>query len=137
MMKVIVTGHGHFATGLASTVKLLAGELADVHYVDFTEELSENDLAAKFPKENDVVFFCDLAGGTPYKQAAIISSQFDNVAVIAGCNIAALLEVGLSDGVDSFISADILADKLISASQAAITKFQAQKYQEDVEEDGI
>ncbi|TOK95956.1 PTS N-acetylglucosamine/galactosamine EIIA subunit, partial [Vibrio parahaemolyticus] len=43
-MLIIITGHGHFATGLQSTIELLAGLQAQLKYVDFTSEMSEAEL---------------------------------------------------------------------------------------------
>ncbi|MDR0297103.1 MAG: multidrug transporter [Streptococcaceae bacterium] len=137
-MKIIVTGHGHFATGLESTVKLLAGEIPGVDYIDFLETMSEADLLEKLPSENNLVFFCDLAGGTPYKLAALRTTQADNNAVMAGGNIAALLEIGLQYDLLTFKNAQELVNLLTLASHNGIQKFKSVKYSEKVdEEDGI
>ena len=33
-MEIIITGHGNFASGIESTVKLLAGSIKNVKYAD-------------------------------------------------------------------------------------------------------
>lgn len=136
-MEVVVTGHGHYATGFQSTIKLLAGEIPGVIFIDFTDEMSELDLAQQFPKNDSLVFFCDLLGGTPYKQAAIIASHSDNVAVISGCNIGSLLEVGLQNDLTQMNDAHELARLFINSSHTGIQEFKPQKYEEVIEEDGI
>ena len=88
-MQVIVTGHGNFASGIESTVKLLAGKIENVSYIDFTENMSEEDLAKEFKKQfdkdNQALFFCDLLGGTPYKQAAMLKAAHpsDDIAAVS------------------------------------------------------
>lgn len=136
-MKIVVTGHGKFASGISSTVQLLAGQLPQFLFIDFLESDSDTDLKNKFPKEDNLVFFCDLAGGTPYNQAVIHSTEFSNIAVIAGGNIGALLEIGLQIDVESFQDANTLAQLLIDASHSSIKKFEFASYQEETESDGI
>ncbi|TOD00361.1 PTS N-acetylglucosamine/galactosamine EIIA subunit, partial [Vibrio parahaemolyticus] len=75
----MITGHGHFSTGLQSTIELLAGLQAQLKYVDFTSEMSEaelhNELLKNTPQNEPVLFFCDLLGGTPFKQAVTITTE--------------------------------------------------------------
>ena len=77
-MQIVVTGHGNFATGIASTVQLLAGNVSGVQYVDFTADMNEETLTNKLQEtltqDQGTVFFCDLLGGTPYKQAATLKA---------------------------------------------------------------
>ena len=47
MIGLIVTGHGHFASGLTSSLKLIAGEPKNYAAVDFEETDSTEDLAKK------------------------------------------------------------------------------------------
>lgn len=142
-MKIIVTGHGNFASGIESTVKLLAGQIKNVNYIDFTEEMNEEDLMKKFEKavkpDEYVVFFCDLLGGTPYKQAALLSTKSKkDIAVVCGCNVAALLENGLG-GLDRFSNSDELAQALIESTKQGIRQFGISNLSQTTEpsEDGI
>ena len=80
MVGLIVTGHGHFATGLTSSVDLIAGPQQNYVAVDFdgngTEKL-EADLAAAFETLKDcsgIIVFSDLAGGSPFKTAAVLAA---------------------------------------------------------------
>lgn len=140
-MQIIVSGHGHFASGLESTVKLLAGQLKQVSYIDFTREMDEDALRQAFKKQLDqdpqAVFFCDLFGGTPFKQAVLLSSDYADTAVIAGGNIAALMEVALP-GLNTYANAQELADKLLATSQAGLKKFKRHHVRpQNAAEDGI
>lgn len=93
--KTIVTGHGHFATGIKEAVKLLAGSQKALTFIDFTESMSEQDLNNQLKQATSnqpTLIFTDLTGGTPYKEAAKIAFSNNNVVVVAGCNLTALLE---------------------------------------------
>ena len=142
MAKISVTGHGHFATGLESTVELLAGPQKNISFIDFSSDMDEVKLhtalqAALTPNE-PTVFFCDLLGGTPFKQAVTLSTEADQpIEVVAGANVASLLEVAFT--LDQTSDVDALADQLVSASQQALTHFKLKKPQTEPEadEDGI
>jgi len=140
-MKIIVTGHGNYASGWQSTVKLLAGELANTAYIDFTGTMDDVALKAKFDAAvkdaEQVVFMCDLLGGTPFKEAVKIGDQVDqDIAVTSGCNIGSLLEVGLQL-TDYQGTAAQLADRLVEISKAQTTVFQHRAIMQDDGEDGI
>ncbi|WP_047998563.1 PTS sugar transporter subunit IIA [Lactiplantibacillus herbarum] len=140
-MKIIVTGHGNYADGLQSTVKLLAGELANVAYINFTGAMDDTALRVEFEAaiegSDQVVFMCDLIGGTPFKEAVKLSDQVDqDVAVTSGCNIGSLLEVGLQLA-DYQGTAAQLATRLVAISKTQTTVFQHRAIVQDDEEDGI
>ncbi|WP_246287248.1 PTS sugar transporter [Lacticaseibacillus absianus] len=91
----IVTGHGHFATGMQSALELLAGPQATIQFIDFEDGMSEDTLGVRLAAavaDAPTLIFTDLVGGTPYKEAAKLAFAHRNVAVVAGCNLASLLE---------------------------------------------
>ncbi|VDG20837.1 hypothetical protein [Lactobacillus crustorum] [Lactiplantibacillus mudanjiangensis] len=141
-MKIIVTGHGNFATGLQSTVKLLAGELPNVAFIDFTGDMNDGSLSDRFKQvladTDQAVFFCDLLGGTPFKEAVKLSNQLGkDIAVITGCNIGSLLEIGLQLG-DYKANATTLAEQLVTTSKAQTKVFHHHAIVEPSDdEDGI
>ena len=75
MIGIVVTGHGHFATGLTSSVELIGGKPEHYHAVDFVQEDSTDDLEKKleaaFASLKDctdgILVFTDLVGGSPFK----------------------------------------------------------------------
>ncbi|MFD1317569.1 PTS sugar transporter subunit IIA [Loigolactobacillus zhaoyuanensis] len=141
-MKIIVTGHGNFASGLQSTIKLLAGSIPNTMFIDFTVEMSETDLAAKFQQQigsDNILFFCDLVGGTPYKEAAKLSfTDEEKFAVVAGCNIGSLLELGLNQSSLAQKSIKEVAEEFVKVSQSGTQFFQhRQVVQPQNDEDGI
>ena len=75
MIGIVVTGHGHFASGLTSSVELIGGKPEHYHAVDFVQEDSTDDLEKKleaaFASLKDctdgILVFTDLVGGSPFK----------------------------------------------------------------------
>ncbi|GER74673.1 PTS sugar transporter subunit IIA [Weizmannia acidilactici] len=143
MIKFIVTGHGHFASGIQSTIKLLAGEQEQISYVDFPEGESNDGLRLKLQAEledsqyDTYLFFCDLAGGTPYKEAVTITANRKDAAVVAGCNIASLLESIFINNKNSALED---AQHIVDLSRKTTTFFGERKTktsQDLNEEDGI
>lgn len=140
-MEIIVTGHGNFASGFQSTVKLLAGSIEQIKYIDFTEKMTEESLSDEFLKiiipNKKYIFFCDLVGGTPYKEAAKISTKnANNIGVVAGCNIGSLLEVGIRlDGIDDNI--EQITKDLLDISLKGTQVFKLKKIKNDEITDGI
>ena len=102
MIGLIVTGHGHFATGLTSSLNLIAGEQQDYVAVDFDGEGTEKitkDLQNALDKLKNcegIIVFSDLLGGCPFKTAVTLSQGMNNVKVIAGTNLSMLCEIALS-----------------------------------------
>ncbi|MDO4500805.1 MAG: PTS galactosamine/N-acetylgalactosamine transporter subunit IIA [Erysipelotrichaceae bacterium] len=101
MVGLIVTGHGHFATGLTSSIDLIAGPQENYVAVDFdgngTDKL-EADLKAAFETLKDcegILVFSDLAGGSPFRTAALVSAGIPNVKVLAGTNLPMLCEIAM------------------------------------------
>lgn len=102
MVGIIVVGHGEFAKGVSSSVELIAGKQENYETIDFTSDITPEVLSEKIEEaivrlnnEVGVLIFTDLKGGTPFKEAVESSLKHDNVKVIAGTNIAMLLEAAL------------------------------------------
>lgn len=127
-IKIVVTGHGTFASGIKGALQLLAKIPDSWGFVNFTEGMSEGDLKIKFQEllaknaKEPLVFFTDLAGGTPFKTAVTCADGHDNIKVVAGCNLGSLLEIIFSD----FTSAQECANKIVATSLAGTQCFDAQ-----------
>ena len=59
MIGLIVTGHGNFATGLTSSLKLIAGDPEKYVAVDFLPEYSVEDLERELNKAFDELKDCE------------------------------------------------------------------------------
>lgn len=142
MVGIIVTGHGKFATGMLSSLELIAGEQENLIGVDFLEEDTTESLEKMIEEAinklgNDVLVLSDLAGASPFRAAAGLSQKMTdkNIEVISGTNLGMILEVALCR--DGMSSAELL-EMAVNAGNSAIKTFEIKKREEVVEdEDGI
>ena len=138
MKGIIVTGHGNFASGIESTMKLIMGEQEKTVFIDFKEgmtniELSENiEKIVKEIGEKGVLIFTDILGGTPFNEAAMISTKYDNIHVFAGLNMAMLFEAidCREDEIDT--------DRILAESKNGMGIFKiVEELSEESDSDGI
>ncbi len=99
MIGMILCGHGNFASGMYSSLRLIAGEQEKIAVIDFTEGMSSErlgDLLAENVTSVDsgsgVIIFTDISGGTPFNQGAFISSKNESVKIIGGISLPLLLD---------------------------------------------
>lgn len=100
MIGFLITGHGDFAIGLNSSLTMIAGELEALEIVPFQENVDlegfQNELKAAIDalldKSEGVVIFTDLLGGSPFRTAMMVASEYDNVEILTGTNLPMLLE---------------------------------------------
>lgn len=105
MIGIIVTGHGEFASGLTSGLKLLAGETEYYEAVDFkaedsTEVLGENLRSAirRLGDCESVAVLADLVGGSPFNVASRLkmSGIHENMEVVGGISLPLVLHAYMS-----------------------------------------
>lgn len=145
MLGLLVTGHGHFATGLNSSLELIAGAQPNVALVDFEadhsiETLKENlTNALDSLKEYDgVLVLSDLPGGSPFKTAVELKFERPDQAieVISGTNLPLLIASSTMTAV--FDSPLDLAEAMIPEGKDSIVRFELAARAVEVEdEDGI
>lgn len=144
MVGLLVTGHGHFATGLGSSLKLITGVTENVALVDFEENHTIEDLASNLNKAFDslkdcdgVLVLSDLAGGSPFKTSVECKfARMDQaIEVIAGSSLPMLIEGGMM--MSAFDSPLDMANALIQTGQEGIVRFELEEHHDDEEEDGI
>lgn len=144
MIGLLITGHGHFATGLGSSLKLITGNTEHIEYVDFEADHSTETLAANLHKAMDslkdcdgVLVLSDLAGGSPFKTA--VECKFERpdqaIEVIAGSNLPMLIEGSMSMGI--YENPLEMAEALIPTGKEYIIRFEMTEHKDDAEEDGI
>lgn len=98
MTGIILIGHGNIATGMQSAVKLIFGEPENFQAIDFTQDVIPELLKEKLEKEiekigEEILILSDIAGGTPFKTASILSTKKENIKVISGMNLPMILEI--------------------------------------------
>lgn len=126
MVGMIIVGHGNFATGMHSALRLLNGECDDLISIDFQEGTSFEDLCEQLNMEiekfgdNEVIVLTDLPGGSPFKAAAMATFTYKNVCALTGINFPVLMEIVLSK--DYTDNIDTLIDKAIDNAREALMK---------------
>ncbi|ASW49470.2 PTS sugar transporter subunit IIA [Streptococcus suis] len=144
MIKVIVVAHGQFASGILTSLKLIAGEVENIEAIDFSEGMSAQELKARIKSailgEREVLILTDLLGGTPFKVSVELAAEQkeQNVVVLSGLNLAMILEANFSRLTDDL---EQLVGKLITTSKDGIVDsvslLAEDNYDEELFEDGI
>ncbi len=143
MIGLIISGHGNFASGLRTSLKLIAGEPCNIEYVDFEETNSIEDLRKKYyaSLENlnncdSILALTDLAGGSPFKTLVEVKTQIEKpLEVIGGTNLPMLLEISMTkDIIDNLES---LSESAIEVAKSGVVKFEFIVHEDEESEDGI
>ncbi|AHF59032.1 TPA: PTS sugar transporter subunit IIA [Streptococcus suis] len=144
MIKVIVVAHGQFASGILTSLKLIAGEVENIEAIDFSEGMSAQELKARIKSailgEREVLILTDLLGGTPFKVSVELAAEQkeQNVVVLSGLNLAMILEANFSRLTDDL---EQLVGKLITTSKDGIVDsgslLAEDNHDEELFEDGI
>lgn len=143
MIGIIVTGHGNFASGLTSSLNLIAGYPEKYEIVDFVAEDGVEELRSKLNVAVDkladcqaILIFSDLAGGSPFKTAVEVKMERGlNAEVIAGTNLGMLIEISMARGFITDLNA--LTDMAINTGKDQVIKYTFVKRQEEECSDGI
>ncbi|MBS5063196.1 MAG: PTS sugar transporter subunit IIA [Hungatella hathewayi] len=130
MIGIIVTGHGFFATGITSALKLLVGEPEQFEAVDFEPEDSIDMLTDKLKAAVErlkdcegILLLTDLRGGSPYNVASrLCMSGKEGMEVLAGTNLPMLIEVYMTRGMAADVVA--LADTALKAGSSQVLRFE-------------
>lgn len=143
MIGIIVTGHGHFGTGLTSSMKVIAGESESLIAVDFLENDSTEILTNKLNEAietlalNEIIVFSDLPGGSPFKTSVEIKMTRPDlkIEVIGGSNLPMLIEISMARGFIENI--DDLVSMALNTGKDQIVQYVFKTHQEEISEDGI
>ena len=143
MIGLIISGHGNFASGLHTSLKLIAGEPCNIEYVDFEETDSIEDLRKKYYTSlknlnncNSILALSDLAGGSPFKTLVEVKTEIEkSMEVVGGTNLPMLLEISMTkDIIDDLHS---LSESAIEVGKSGVVKFEFIIHEDDESEDGI
>lgn len=143
MIGIIISGHGNFASGLRTSLKLIAGEPCNVEYVDFEETDSTDTLKEKYYASlknldncESILALSDLAGGSPFKTLVEVKMEIEKpMEVIGGTNLPMALEISMTKDIIDDLSS--LSESAIEIGKSGVVKFEFIVH-EDIEcEDGI
>lgn len=124
MTNMIVIGHGGFGTAIQRTLGMLMGDLPGILYVDFNKEDDLEILKGKIDAaaaqcEGKILFACDLAGGSPFRQCAVLCVDNPAYRAVAGVNISAFAELAIN--LD--MSAEELARLAVDTTRETVLRF--------------
>ncbi|MCP9334415.1 PTS sugar transporter subunit IIA [Lentilactobacillus hilgardii] len=96
---IIITGHGNFATGIYSAVKLIIGPQESVESVDFSKEDTLTELSNNIDKAiadlnntKKIFIMCDIFGGSPFNVAVRKKMDYKKIKIIYGVNLGFVIE---------------------------------------------
>lgn len=130
MLNIIITGHGNFASGLSSSIELIAGKQTGLKAIDFEEGMSSESLnkelrnaIEELNQDDGVVLFTDIPGGTPFNQSVLLVSEFPKMRALSGTNLPALLDgiFSRSESLDCFV------DKVLDAGKKGLVTYETKK----------
>lgn len=142
MIGLLVTGHANFASGITSSVNLIAGEQEAYRYVDFFPTYSLEDLSRELGKAMDelkdcesILVFADLVGGTPFRTAVEVGYPRGNVTVIGGSNLPMLLEVAMARKFEEDV--EELTKTALETGKEQVLKYEFEAVEQEISDDGI
>ncbi|MCR4869616.1 PTS system, mannose-specific IIB component [Lachnospiraceae bacterium C10] len=100
MVGIVIASHGDFASGIFQSGQMILGAQENVKACtlmpsDGPDAIRKQmeDAIASFDDPTQVLFLCDLWGGTPFNQAsALIAGHEDTWAIVTGLNLPMLIE---------------------------------------------
>ena len=98
---IIITGHNNFASGILSSLTMIAGAKDNIFAVDFLSDDNDESLEGKFNKiisdnkDSEILFVCDLMGGTPFKVTSKLAFTNNNYEVVTGINLGGLIDTSM------------------------------------------
>ena len=97
---IIVMGHGHFASGITSSLELIMGSQPDYEALDFPAESDKEDLKKRLntvlerlERNEQIIILADLFSGTPFNVAMEIVKEKPNLKLYYGLNLGMLMEL--------------------------------------------
>lgn len=131
MTEILIASHGHFASGLKSSIDILTGMGnqvktidAYVNQTDYTDQINDFIKTAKRP----AVIFTDLKGGSVNQKVVLKTASEKDIYVITQTNLAIVMAVLL----DSEKLTENHLEELIQQSQVEL--FKVDKENKDLEE---
>ena len=124
---VILTGHGQIASGIYSSVKMIAGEFENIRICEFKEgenyEKLDEDLEKAYEDlkaYDNIVVLADIGGGTPFNRAVLSLSKYDKISFVSGVNFEMLYYALTSEIADL----DLYIKDIMDHAKASVFRFE-------------
>ena len=100
MQKIIIASHGKFSKGIEDSIKILIGERKNIDFIAaYREEIPDNRVLNEVferilfeNKDNEVVMFTDITGGSITNTALSFVPRYPNLHVVSGSSLGLILE---------------------------------------------
>ncbi|ATD55787.1 PTS sugar transporter subunit IIA [Clostridium chauvoei] len=99
-MKILIVGHGEYATGIKSAIKLLTGVDENIDAINLNNELTHEDftiMIKEYVKENkELIIFADITGGAPFQitsREVLLNEESQDQYVVGGVSVACILDI--------------------------------------------
>lgn len=99
MYNIVLASHGNFAQEMLRSAEMIMGDLDGIsvfglHPGDNVDELREKmlDTAKELHETADLLFLCDIVGGSPFNISSILTQMFPGSALIYGASLPILIE---------------------------------------------
>jgi PTS system N-acetylgalactosamine-specific IIA component len=148
MIGIIVSGHAHFASGITSSLELIAGKQENYEAVDFNDGDSSEDLTRhlknsinKLGNCEKFIIFTDLMGGSPFKLAVELKYELaaqKEIEVLSGTNLGMIIECAMMAKFNDDLES--LVNTALNTGKKQVYKFElpTKKVEEELDdEDGI
>jgi mannose/fructose-specific phosphotransferase system component IIA len=124
MRKFLIASHGTFASGIKSSLEIIAGNCDQVFTIDayMSEKITiieeEMDTVLhQLAKDDELIIFTDLAGGSVTNRI-LMKSQQSNIHLVAGLNLPLLVEVVMAE--PNIPIAEVLVTAITNAKEQII-----------------
>lgn len=128
MSNLIITGHGSYGSSIERSLKMICGETTGMYFIDFTEQDSLSTLNEKLDnainqcKNEEILFCCDLPGGSPFNECMKRSFFNDSYETVAGLNFPAYADIAFS----LELSAAALAERAVETTKETVQWLKAE-----------
>ena len=122
MRKVLCFSHGWLAKGMADTVKMIAGDFANLdYYCAYTSEdediEKEIDQIIQENQDNELFVVSDIFGGSVNNEWMKHINKGDSIHLISGMNLAFLIELLVQLSNEETDSQSAIVQAMASASE--------------------
>ncbi len=132
MLKIFLSSHGHFASGIKSSLDILCGATDNITVFDaYVDEQNIKDCLDEFYEnvsdDDQVLLLSDLYGGSVNQQMALYLDR-SNTFLVAGVNLACVLELSLKE---TITNDELLATVKQSQEMLRVVDLQSEELTED------
>lgn len=99
-MKILIVGHGEYASGIKSTIKLLTGVDEGIDAINLNEELEHSEFTSivnSYVNDHDeLIIFADITGGAPFQitsREVLLNEGSDEQYVVGGVSVGCILDI--------------------------------------------